>query len=254
MNPQHRPFVKEIPGSKTAFIFVHGIMSTPYHFREFIPMVPENCSVYNILLSGHGGSVKGFSKASMIRWQQQVNQVFARAAARHEQLFVVAHSMGTLLSYQAAKRYRNKILQLFYLAVPLVPQVGYRSLRSSYHILSGKIQDDDHWTNAAKNAYSIDVDTRLWQYIGWIPRFLELFKKMNKTTHIMAGNRLPVLALQSGKDELVSSLSIRLLAKYSNVVCKILYNSGHQYYPPKDWERIQKEFTHCLEQLNLKTD
>lgn len=246
MNQRHQPIIKEVEGSKTAFIFVHGILSGPHYFQRFLPMVPENCSVYNILLSGHGGSVQGFSQSSMIVWQKQVNEVFARAAAKHEKLFVVAHSMGTLLSYQAAKRYPKQIAQLFYMAVPLVPRVGKRSLDASYKIVAKRVSHHDHWTIAAQDVYSIDIDRRLWLYLGWLPRFLELFKKMDKTNHILANNRLPVIAFQSRLDELVSGLAVEMLKQKPHVTCYLLPDSGHQYYPPKDWEKVEKTFLHCV--------
>ncbi len=249
MNQLHHPIIHEVEGSKTAFIFVHGILSSPRYFQRFLPMVPENCSVYNILLSGHGGSVQGFSQASMIAWQKQVNEIFARAAAKHEKLFVVAHSMGTLLSYQAAKRYPQKIAQLFYMAVPLVPRVGKRSLDASYKIVTKRVSNQDVWAVAARDAYSIDIDRRLWLYLGWLPRFLELFKKMGKTNHIMANNRLPVIAFQSRLDELVSGLAVEMLKKKPNVTCYLLPNSGHQYYPQKDWEKVEKAFLACVKSL-----
>lgn len=57
---EHREYVRIVPGAKTAVLFMHGIVGTPNHFRDLLPLVdlvPDDWSVYNVLLPGHGGTV-----------------------------------------------------------------------------------------------------------------------------------------------------------------------------------------------------
>ena len=39
-----------------AYIFVHGIVGTPNHFDFLMEYVPEDVSVWKLVLDGHGGS------------------------------------------------------------------------------------------------------------------------------------------------------------------------------------------------------
>ena len=53
----HREFIRYLPGSDRAVLLIHGIAGTPAHFWQFLPLIPEDWSVYNVLLDGHGGEV-----------------------------------------------------------------------------------------------------------------------------------------------------------------------------------------------------
>ena len=64
----HKEFIKEAEGANTAILMIHGIFGTPRHFDDIISLVPDNWSVYNILLDGHGKGVKEFSRTSMAKW------------------------------------------------------------------------------------------------------------------------------------------------------------------------------------------
>ena len=68
----HSPTFRSIPGSDTAILFIHGIVGTPDHFLDLLPLVPSDWSYANILLPGHGGSVGDFSRSSMALWRRAV--------------------------------------------------------------------------------------------------------------------------------------------------------------------------------------
>ena len=53
----HKEYKRIVENSPKALLFIHGILGTPNHFAPFIPLVPENLSVYNLLLDGHGKGV-----------------------------------------------------------------------------------------------------------------------------------------------------------------------------------------------------
>ena len=64
---EHKEYKRINPESRAAILFVHGIVGTPNHFAEFVQRVPEDISVWNVLLDGHGGSVQDFSHTSILR-------------------------------------------------------------------------------------------------------------------------------------------------------------------------------------------
>ena len=38
----HKEYVRIVEGSKNAVLMIHGIAGSPAHFRELLPVVPEN--------------------------------------------------------------------------------------------------------------------------------------------------------------------------------------------------------------------
>ncbi len=94
--------IRYVQNADTAILFIHGILGTPDHFTPFLPFVPPNWSIYNMLLKGHGGGVKEFSSTSMIEWKQQVHTALQNLLASHDKVVIAAHSMGTLFAIQEA--------------------------------------------------------------------------------------------------------------------------------------------------------
>ena len=100
----HRPLFREGTEKKYAVLMIHGIVGSPAHFRALYPAIPENWTVHNILLDGHGKGVSDFSRSSMQKWQTQVERAMEDLLSRHEQVLIIAHSMGTLLALELAQR------------------------------------------------------------------------------------------------------------------------------------------------------
>ena len=110
--------IRKIPGSNTAILCIHGILGTPDHFSELIKRVPDEWSIYNILLDGHGKNVKDFAITSMRKWENQVDELLKELSGEYENIMIVGHSMGTLLAIDSALKY-PKVKMLFLLALPL---------------------------------------------------------------------------------------------------------------------------------------
>ncbi len=112
---EHKEYVRICDNSNTAILFIHGIVGKPNHLNEFVSLVPESVSVYNLLLDGHGKEVKDFSKTSMKKWEAQVASVLKELSLTHEKIYIVAHSLGTLLAIEQAIQ-NQKVYKLFLFA------------------------------------------------------------------------------------------------------------------------------------------
>ena len=122
----HREYVRIVPGARRAVLLIHGICGTPNHFRDLIPLealIPEDVSICNMLLDGHGGTVSDFAHTSGKKWRKQVFSSFDQLTRNHEKIYIVGHSMGTLFALQLAAAYPAQIGGLFLLAVPMRPWV-----------------------------------------------------------------------------------------------------------------------------------
>ena len=242
---KHKEFIRINDNSNTAILFIHGIVGTPIHFNEFVSLVPESFSVYNLLLDGHGKSVKDFSKTSMKKWEAQVASVVEKLSLTHEKIYIVAHSLGTLLAIDQAIK-TKKVCKLFLLAVPLQLSLKPKMASNSLKVYLGKIRPDDYEALAAKKCYGIAKDKNPFHYIGWIPRFLELFAKIRKARQTVNSLNTTCLVYQSGKDEMVSRKGEKFLENNPYVSIKVLENSGHYYYYKEDFDFLITEFKKIL--------
>ena len=95
---KHHEYIKVVDGGNTAVLMIHGIFGTPRHFDDIVDLVPQEWSVYNILLDGHGKGVKDFAHTSMDKWKQQVDKMMAELYDKYDNIYLIGHSMGTLLS------------------------------------------------------------------------------------------------------------------------------------------------------------
>ena len=246
---KHRESKRITHGADTAVLFIHGILGSPNHFRELIALeqlVPENWSVYNVLLDGHGGDVDAFSHSSMEKWRSQVRTAFDALARTHSRVILVAHSMGTLFAIQLAVEFPQKIPFLFLLGVPLRPHLRFGMMVDCLRMPFGKLPPE----SVLWKATSITTTRKLWKYLGWIPRYLELFREIGVTERLLPALSVPCTAYQSRKDELVSNFTLPILKRSGVLQVHSLEESTHFYYAPAEAERIYADF---LCQINGKS-
>ncbi len=240
----HETYTRLVPGADTAILFIHGILGTPNHFADFLPLVPESASVVNLLLDGHGAGVREFSRTSMKKWETQVEATVDSLLATHKKLYIAAHSLGTLLAIGVSVK--KPVAGLFLLAVPIRLGLKPRVFATCWKVWRGRVRDTDVYTVAAQNCCGVEQSKNLLLYLGWIPRFWELLVKIRKTQKLLPGLTVPGIAYQSKKDELVSTASISYLGANSSLQVTCLENSTHYYYEPKDLAFLQKEFITLL--------
>ena len=150
--------------------------------------------------------------------------------------------MGTLFAIQEAIKNSAGIDALFLLASPLRLFIKPTMLITSMKVFFGNIKPSDHVALAAKSAYGIKNDKRIWKYIGWIPRYLELFAEIRKTRKIVSQLAVPCYVFQSKNDEMVSLSACKALKQSVHTHINILENSSHYYYAEKDYQFVLTEF------------
>lgn len=237
----HKEYIRIVPDSETAVLFIHGIAGTPNHFEKFITLVPQNYSVYNILLDGHGGKTADFSHTSMEKWEKQVERTAAEILKKHKRVYIAAHSMGTLFAIEQALK-NIRIEKLFLLAVPIKLFVKPSAIISSLKLFFGKVPENDMKTIAMKNCCGIELSKNPFAYLGWILRFLELFRKISETRKVISDIKTDCKIFQSKHDELVSAKSVGYLRRKTNASVTVLEKSRHYYYNEEDFDNLRDEF------------
>ena len=238
----HREYRRILPGAEIAVLLIHGIVGTPHHFDNLLPLIPEDWSVVNLLLEGHGQGAAEFGAASMDRWKAQVSRELDGLLAFHERVLIVGHSMGTLFAIQSAIDCPEKIAGLFLQAVPLRPYVHPKMTVASARLLLDVGVEGDPLARALERDSGVELDWRLWEYAFWPVRFVELLAECERVRRVVDQLKVPTVALQSCRDELVSDLSIRDLEKNENIRVIPMENSGHFGYEGEELETMLKEF------------
>ena len=238
---EHKEYKKIISGADVAYIFVHGIVGTPHHFDFLMEYVPEDVSVWNLVLDGHGGRVEDFAHTSMKKWRAQVKAAIDELSESHSRIYVVAHSMGTLLTMEQAI-VNEKIVKMFWLQSPMRAFIQPRMYKTIAKIYWGNIREDDIDAMSAYKCYGIGPSRNLFKYIGWAPRFLELLAKMKISRRDIGLLKTPCIAIQADNDDVVSVRSADILSKNPCITVHHLKKSGHFYYTDEDVDFMKSEF------------
>ena len=245
----HCEYKSIVPGAETAILFVHGILGTPDHFDLLIPLLPSGVSIYNILLDGHGKTPKEFSNTSMKCWESQVDRTVSELLHAHKNLYIVAHSMGTLFAIEQAVKHQQ-IRGLFLLAVPIKPMPKARMFSNALKVYLGNINADDRFGVAAKAACSIQPCKNPFPYLGWICRYFELFHKIHKTMKLLPRLVTPTIAIQSRLDEMVSKHSDLYLKNHTRMDVYTLEESYHYLYDTNDLRMVKSLFSQFIAEIN----
>lgn len=244
----HEAYIRLVPDARYAVLLVHGILGSPEHFRDLVPLIPEDWSVMNILLEGHGGGPEDFAAASMDRWRSQVFSCVESLLENHEKIIIAAHSMGTLFSLQASLRWPDRIAGLFLLGSPTRVFVQPATAVNSVLMTFGYVDRSNRSFADMEREVSVRTTPWVFTYVTWIPRFLELFREIHRTRKLIPQITVPTQVFQSKHDELVHFSSCRDFEDHPVIVCTRLCedHSGHFGYGDQDLKLLQSRFVAML--------
>ena len=226
----HAPLKRMVPGARCGVIFIHGIVSTPRFFDDFVACVPEDWSVHNLLLPGHGGSVREFGRHAAREWVAHVRDALDEMRQSHERVYIVAHSLGTLLAIREAVRNSDRLAGMLLLCVPL--RIWARPSALAHNALLG--------VGLAGNGpelhrfYGVEQDARFWRYAGWLPRYVELFVQSAAARKEIARLTVPSRVFMAEQDELVSLRGEKLMTGHPAITLARLPESRHHQFAPAD--------------------
>lgn len=226
----HEPYKRIVPGAENAVLFVHGIVSTPRFFDEYLEAVPPDWSVHSLLLPGHGGTVRDFGRHSAKEWTAHVRACLEELRAAHRRVYIVGHSLGTLLAIREAVRNDDRIAGMLLLCVPL--RIWPKPSALIHNALKGVGLAEN---NAGLHTYyGIEQDWRVWRYIGWIPRYLELFRESAGARREVHRLKVPALVYMAEKDELVSLRGEKDMRSNPAITLRRMSGSMHHAFATED--------------------
>lgn len=244
-----KEYIRIVENSDTAVLMIHGIVGTPAHFRHFLHLIPEDWSIYNLLLDGHGKGVDEFAASSMKKWKAQVDSRLAEILATHRRVLIVAHSMGTLFAIQAAIRHPDRIPRLFLLQIPLRPFLPPSTAIISVKNALGIAKPSDAPAMAMLEGCGVNLSPWLPKYIFWIPRFLELLAEVHRTRKLLPQLAVPTRSYPARHDELVAFSVRKDLENHPHIRNTLLPDSGHFVYAPSDLAVLQAELREVIAEM-----
>ena len=226
----HGEYKRIVPGAESAVLFVHGINATPRFFDAYIAALPADVSVHNLLLPGHGGTVRDFGAHSAKEWEAHVHRTLDALRQNHQRVYIVAHSLGTLLAIREAVRDDRHIAGMLLLCVPLriwsKPTAWWGKLAKG---LGGKAAQEE-----LRTCYGTEVDWRIWRYIGWIPRYGELFMLSRDARRKIDQLHVPATVFMAGRDEQVSLRSETCMTGNPAIRLRRMEKSTHHIFTRED--------------------
>ena len=240
----------EVKDSKYTIIFVHGIIGSPVRFNDLYPLIGDNFSYVKVVLDGHGKKAKDFSKTSLIKWEKQISDLLDSLKNKNQKVIFVGHSMGCLFGLLESLKNDNIIEQLFLLNVPLRPKVGLVTIKECFKCAFVNPKYHNEMTKVLIENTSVEVSKNPFVYLGWIPRFFDLFKEIKRTRKLIDKIKTPCICFHCLKDELVRNKALNDLKKNKDFEIHVLNNSGHYYLVDEEKEELKNRFSQMLNEFN----
>lgn len=242
----HEEYIRIVPGSRLAFLMVHGIMGTPECFKNLLPLIPEDCSIYNIRLDGHCSSLKDFSNTSMKKWKAQVASYLDAIFAQNQKVIFVGYSLGALFAVDTAVRFPDRVVHLFCHGLPIVMRKPPGAKINIWRIAFHKVKPNTPTARMAA-ACATQHTRKLWKYVPILPRLWELFQEMRRTKKLLPQLRVPCRSYQGAHDEMLSRRNNTFLSQFPTITNTVLPHSGHFRFAPEDEPLVLADFQKVID-------
>lgn len=246
MNTKHDPCLIENPRADTLALMIHGITGSPHQFDPLVKSVyDQDCSIQSLLLPGHGGTAREFAQSGRAQWEAHVNRQVAGALLRYHKVVLIGHSMGCLLAVNAYCSLCDKsgVRGMILLAPPLHLHLTRECVWMNMKMALGKqIEEDEAKKNVRETCNSVAKGPAVG-YVQWLPRYVDLLKMAGRTRKQLDQVHVPVLAVHSKLDEIVSEKSVLEIQEKLGASCRLVWlpESSHFYYEPEDAAQLNYE-------------
>jgi len=232
--------------SRTGVLFVHGIQGGPHQFHFLTEYLPDHVPYRNLLLPGHGKTVKEFRKSSHAQWLSAVESATRELYETCDRILYVGHSMGGLLGLLADQTAQKPYAGMLLMACPLKLGKIAAYLRSTSTASITKGNTDDPFIKALWESNSVS-SSHLLGYLTCVRPYVGLLKLIHRTNRLEPKRQLPVDFVFSGADEIVSLKSAKNAQTYPRSRITVLDGCGHAYYTQEALQFIRSRLLEMLE-------
>ena len=225
---------------KTGILFVHGIQGNPQQFDDLIRCLPDSVIIRNLLLPGHGSSVRQFRKSEAFEWLSAVQNASCELRAQCEHICFVGHSMGCLLGLLTEQNHPGIFDAMILICCPFSLRPTFRYFRNSFLASFPGAAKGDPFVQAARNANSVHARFPV-QYLTAFHPYLELFRLIHAVKKTLFIPDRSLRFFYSGRDEIVGRSSIQYAENKYGVKTELLNQCGHNYFTQSAKDRIIAE-------------
>lgn len=222
---------------KEIVVFIHGHMGSAKQFGAIVSKLRDVDHIC-LTLPGHETDVNGFLKTDGTDWQGHVTASLDRLRQEYDDMILVGHSMGGLLSINAAISCPEKIKAIVAIALPLRIKITLRGILIRVRALSKQTPTEKEEVSAARTLNGVRGITARNAFRLW-PNLAELFRIMRHTRRSLPALTVPLVVMHSRNDEIVSGKSPALARKaLPSAGIVELVRSSHFWFPEEDVESI----------------
>ena len=132
--PERRAYYKE--AGPTGCLMLHGFMGSPVSTRPLANYLMERgITVHCPLLPGHGQYPDKFYKISKEAWIEEAEEALTILRSKCEEVFLMGHSMGTVLGAHLVVKYGDIKGQIMLAPVYDVPDRRIKLLRAARYVM-----------------------------------------------------------------------------------------------------------------------
>lgn len=229
----HKAVLRKCKEADTAILMTHGIFGSPNQFTDMGEYFFEKgYTTQTLLLPGHGGTTKDFAETRAYMWRAYLKVAAQKLKETHKNIVLMGHSMGGLLSIEAAKDIGCCALIL--IGTPTSINTSLTSARTAHKSVIGDNVDGNE--EDMVKLYSVDPP-KAWEALSWSHPLMDLVEMCREITTFLPDINIPVLISQCNKDTTIGLESLNKLATGLNknvVEAVILENSNHSHFIPEE--------------------
>lgn len=230
-------------GRKIATLFVHGIGG---HFQQFMTLpgiAARFGTAETFLLPGHGGTFAALLKTDVEDWLGDVEHRLKRLSDGYDEVILVGHSLGTLLTMYAAYKNPFKVKRLLLWATPFGISVR-TSLTQKFRYR--REQTPKTGGIAASDILSTDLPTAL-EAVRMLPKLSRIATFSKRCEIVYPSLPFDFECFQIHYDELVHPVrSTAVLKKNPRAHVHLLTESSHGYLVSPELEHVEDTLIHML--------
>lgn len=231
----HKGVLREHTHSNTAILMIHGIFGSPNQFGDMAEyFYNHGYTTQTILLPGHGGTTKDFADVRAYNWRAYVKITVQKLKQTHENIVLMGHSMGGLLSIESA--YDLGCSALVLIGTPTSINAKLTSAISAHKsVISSNLSEEFQNQDVAK-LYSVDPP-KVWDALSWSFPLIDLVEMCREVTSYLPHISVPVFICQSHNDTTIGQESMSTLAsgfKKNIVEVAVLDESNHSIFTPEE--------------------